>query len=48
MPISIGECVIIGSGSIISAAKIGNYVYIGKGCIIVKYIYVYINNIKIY
>jgi len=35
LPMHIGEYVIIEQNSIICASKIGNYVHIGKNCIVV-------------
>ena len=40
IPLQIGDYVIIEQNSIISAAKIGSFVNIGKNCIIV-YVYIY-------
>lgn len=35
-PLHIGDHVYIGEGSIINAAAVGSYVYIGKNCVIVS------------
>lgn len=35
-PLHIGDHVFIGEGSIVNAAVVGSYVYIGKNCVIVS------------
>jgi UDP-3-O-[3-hydroxymyristoyl] glucosamine N-acyltransferase len=38
IPITIGDFVIIEANTIVSAAKIGSYVHIGRNCVIVLFI----------
>ena len=33
----IGDHVFVGEGAVVEAAMVGNYVHIGKGCVIVRY-----------
>lgn len=40
-PVKVGDHVHIGAGSIVEAASIGNYVEIGKNCIIVSRLLVF-------
>ena len=35
-PTHIGDHVLIGEGSVVNAASVGSYVYIGKNCVIVS------------
>lgn len=35
LPITIGDYVFVGDGSIVQAAEVGSFVYIGKNCVIV-------------
>lgn len=35
-PLQIGDNVYIGDGSVVNAASVGSYVYIGKNCVIVS------------
>lgn len=37
-PLTVGDNVYVGEKSIINAAVVGSYVYIGKNCVIVSYI----------
>jgi dynactin-5 len=40
-PLQIGDHVFIGEGSIVNAAVVNSYVYIGKDVVIVRYFLVY-------